>query len=320
MINVKFTVHQLVKLQLFDYASLDLVYLLKPESKDRYIAGPNFNRPGLALSGYFKDFGNNRIQIFGRGETSYIHELESNNRFDIFEKFFRYYSPCVIFTHSQRPPQHFTALAEQVGCPILQTPLSTTDFTFRLAQALSAIFAESKVVHGVLLEIFGMGTLITGVSGIGKSEAAVELVDRGHIIIADDSVALRKVAENHINGTPVRREFGHHMELRGLGIINIAHLFGISVIRNNKQVDIVIELEAWDKERHYDRVGDRDQTHTILGIEIPYILIPIRPGRNIPILIEVAVMNQRLKQNGINAARDFNERAIEIMKRNNPSQ
>ena len=312
---MRFTVDDLVNLTLDEQTCLNLRYLYKPKGPDREIVIPDINRPGLALAGYYENFGQNRIQLFGRGETAYLRKLEEERAFQSFEQFFSYNIPCLIFTHNLEPPPTFYSVARQSDHPILSTDLQTSEFSVRLTRVLSNIFAVRDTIHGVLLEVFGIGLVLKGDSGVGKSETALELLERGHRLVADDAIEIRRVAGNILVGSRINPELGYHMELRGLGIINIANLFGVGAIRNEKQVQMIVELEHWEPQKAYDRIGDVEQTNEIIGIDVPYILLPIMPGRNIPILIETAAMNERLKRMGYNAAKEFNRQVIEMMHR-----
>jgi HPr kinase/phosphorylase len=218
--------------------------------------------------------------------------------------------PCCIFTHSLSPPPVFFKVAEEAQCPILQTDLGTADFSTRLMWILSEIFAPQQSVHGVLVEVYGLGILLLGDSGVGKSETALELIKHGHRLVADDVVEIHCVSGNILMGTGSNKIIGHHMEIRGLGIINITHLFGIGAIRNRKEIQLVVILEEWDSSKSYDRLGSEEKTMEILGINIPKLEIPVKPGRNIPIIIETAAMNERLKSMGYNAANEFNKNIL----------
>lgn len=278
---------------------------------------PDLNRPGLALTGFFDNFGLHRIQIFGRGETAYLQKLDRESKWDTVDTFFQRPMPCIIFTHELEPPAYFSEQAETASVPILQTDLNTSEFAARLIRALSNVFAAKQTVHGVLVEVYGIGVLIIGDSGVGKSETALELIERGHRLVADDVVEIHCVAGNILLGRPANQALGHHMEIRGLGIINITHLFGVGAIRDTKQVQLVVELEEWDPEKEYDRLGAEERTLELVGVKTPYLQIPVRPGRNIPVLIETAAMNERLKKLGYHSARDFNQSVLKWLESEN---
>jgi HPr kinase/phosphorylase len=257
MIN-NFTVLNLIDLDLKDHNKLNLKCLAGRKGLNRIITDPEINRPGLTLSGFFEEFAFHRIQLFGRGEMAYLRMLEEKNQIDSVEKIFTYNISCCIISHSGTPGDIFLKIAEESGCSILQSDLSSSELELRLIRALSDIFAPRKIIHGVLVEVFGIGVLITGGSGVGKSESALELIERGHRLIADDSVVLRSVNDNFLMGSGTNELLGYHMEIRGLGIINISHLFGVGSIRDKKQIQLLIELEIWDSDAVYDRIGTGD--------------------------------------------------------------
>lgn len=313
----KFTVLDLLSQELKEHDVLELKCIAGRKGLIRIIEVPNINRPGLALSGFFESFAYKRIQIFGRGEHAYLRKLEEEGSYENVRKIFSYEIPCVIFTHGLTPPQFFVSIAEESGCPVLQTQLPSATFTSRILRVLNNIFAPREVVHGVLIEVFGIGVLLLGESGVGKSEAALELLERGHRLVADDAVEIRCVAGNYLLGTSANRLLGHHMEIRGLGIINVTHLFGVGAIRDEKRIQLVVHLEQWDPEKEYDRLGSQEKTRDILGVKVPCVEIPIKPGRNIPILIETAAMNERLKQMGVHSSREFNEQVMKWLESEN---
>ena len=306
----KFTVLDLLSLDLKEHNALDLACIGGRPGLSREIRIPDLNRPGLALGGFYDKFGFDRIQIFGRGETAFIRKLASENKTETIEEIFKRNIPCVIFTHGLEPTDDFRTIAEGAGCPILQTDLPSSEFSSRLIRALSNIFAPHETIHGVLVEVFGIGVIILGDSGVGKSEAALELIERGHRLVADDAVDISCVAGNILLGAGANRALGHHMEIRGLGIINVTHLFGVGAIRDSKQIQMIVELELWDSNKQYDRIGAEERTRDILGVSIPYLQVPVKPGRNVPIIIETAAMNERLKKMGYFSAREFNQSVL----------
>jgi HPr kinase/phosphorylase len=312
-----FTVLDLLDLDLKEHNALDLKCIGGRPGLTREIRVPDLNRPGLALNGFFENFGSERIQIFGRGETAFLNKLESEGATEVLNRFFQWDIPCVVFTHGLEPTPEFSRIAEESQCPVLQTDLPSSDFSSRILRALGNVFAASETVHGVLVEVFGIGVLILGDSGVGKSEAALERVERGHRLVADDAVEIRCVSGNVLLAQGANRALGHHMEIRGLGIINITHLFGVGAIRDTKQVQLVVELELWDSEKVYDRIGAEERTKEILGVKVPYLQIPVKPGRNIPIIIETGAMNERLKKMGYYSAREFNQSVLKWLEREN---
>ncbi|MBN2050318.1 MAG: HPr kinase/phosphorylase [Spirochaetales bacterium] len=306
----KFTVLDLLDLELKEHNTLNLKCIGGRAGLVRVIQEPDLNRPGLTLSGFYEEFAFQRIQVFGRGEWAFLKKLYSENRTDTLVEFFSHEIPCCIFTHNLQPVPSFSDMAEKGGCPVLQTDLPSSEFSRRIIRALSSVFAEKKTIHGTLVEVFGIGVLILGDSGVGKSETALELIERGHRLIADDSVELRCVNGNLLMGSGTNMVAGHHMEIRGLGIININHLFGVGAIRDQKQVQLIVELEDWNSTKIYDRVGSGEQTLEFLGVKIPSVQIPVKPGRNIPIIIETAAMNERLKKMGYYSAKEFNRNVL----------
>lgn len=267
------------------------------------------NRPGMALFGYFKDFAFERIQIFGKGEGNYVLTLAKENRLDIFEKLFKYKMPLCIFTYNLNPPESFIKIAEKNNVCVIISELKTMDVIRNIENLIEEELIESHTVHGGLVEVFGVGVLILGKSGVGKSEATLELISKGHRLISDDTVEFKKLNDGRIIGR--KNEFiKHNMEVRGIGVVDISRLSGMSAIRDKKRLDLVIELENWNDDEQYDRMGLEEKTYNILNTEIPYIKIPVRSGRNICILIETAAKNFRLKEMGYNSAKELNKNLI----------
>jgi HPr kinase/phosphorylase len=313
----KFTVLDLLDLDLKEQNALNLRCLGGRKGLPREITTPDLNRPGLALSGFYESFAWNRLQIFGRGENAYLKMLEEEGRADTLQKLFTYPIPCCIFTHNLPPGKHFSAAAEAADCPVLQTDLPSSEFSSRVIRVLSDIFAPQATVHGVLVEVYGIGILIVGDSGVGKSETALELVERGHRLVADDVVEIRCVNGAMLLGQGANKVIGHHMEIRGLGIINVTHLFGVGAIRDKKQIQLVCNLEEWDSTKVYDRIGTEELTTEILGVRVAKLEIPVKPGRNIPIIIETAAMNERLKKMGYHSAKEFNQNVLRWLESEN---
>lgn len=298
------TVLDLLKLDLKENDALDLTCSSGRAGLGRMIRVPEINRPGLELSGFYDNFAYQRIQIFGRGETAYLLKLQTEDRRDSLTKLFTCEIPCCVFTHNLSPSEDFLTLAENAGCPVLRSELPSSEFTSRVIRVLSNIFAPKESRHGVLLEVSGIGVLIQGESGVGKSEAALALIERGHRLVADDVVEIRRVGGNLLIGKGAKLT-SHHMEIRGLGIINITHLFGVGAIRDKKQIQLVIILEDWQAGKNYDRIGEEEKRLDILGVQVPSVLVPVKPGRNIPVIIETAAMNERLKKLGYYSAKEF---------------
>ena len=311
----KFTVLDLLKLELKEHDTLNLKCLAGRPGLVRPITVPEVDRPGLALTGFFDKFAHRRVQIFGRGENAYLAKLESEGKIDNLKKIFSYGPPCCIFTHGFEPIPTFMDLANSTDCPVLNTGLSSSEFSARIIRVLSNIFAPHATIHGVLVEVYGIGALITGDSGVGKSETALALIERGHRLVADDVVQIRCVSGNFIYGKGASVVTSHHMEIRGLGIINIAHLFGVGAIRDEKRIEMVVELEEWDSAKVYDRIGSGENKIDLLGVKVPSLVIPIKPGRNIAIIIETAAMNERLKNLGYNPEQEFNKNVMNWLER-----
>ncbi|MDR3302747.1 MAG: HPr(Ser) kinase/phosphatase [Spirochaetaceae bacterium] len=316
MNNRSFTVLDLIDIGLIGRNSLDLRCLCGRLGLSREIAVPEVNRPGLALSGFFDVFADKRVQVFGRGEAAYLQKMPQENTKQHIKRFFSYDIPCCIFSCGLEPEPFFQQEADLAGCPILQTELDTTEFITRILRILLTIFAPRKIIHGVLVEVYGMGVLILGESGVGKSETALELLKAGHRLVADDAVEIHNLNGNTLVGAGANKIIGHHMEIRGIGVINITHLFGVGAIRERKEIDIVIMLEEWDSTKYYDRLGDDDVYMDILGVNVHKLTIPVKPGRNTRIVIETAAMNERLKTMGYNSAKEFNRNILKWIETN----
>ena len=315
MADKVFTVLDLIDIDLKEHNALNLRCIGGRKGLANEISIPDINRPGLALSGFFDAFGHNRIQIFGRGESAYLRHMEEGLTGDNLAEMFSHPIPCCIFTHGLSPNDSFFRIAEEVHCPILQTDLDTTEFCTRILRILAEIFAPRQSIHGVLMEVYGLGILILGDSGVGKSETALELIKHGHRLVADDVVDIHCVNGNDLMGTGANKIIAHHMEIRGMGIINITHLFGVGAIRDRKEIQLVVTLAEWDSRKNYDRIGLEEQFMEILGVNIPKLEIPVKPGRNIPVIIETAAMNERLKTMGYNAAKEFNQNILKWLER-----
>lgn len=278
---------------------------------DNKLSSYHINRPGMNLFGYFDNFGYDRIQIFGRGEIGYLGKLIAADDFKTIDEMFSYKIPLCIFTNNQEPASAFIDRARTHAIPVFVTELSTGDLIERLTTMLEEEFAPHTTIHGVFVEVFGVGVFLKGKSGVGKSEAALELIQRGHRLIADDSVDFRALRGSMVIGSS-NRVLKYNMEVRGIGIINIARLSGMSAIRNKKRLELIVTLEDWIEDKEYDRTGLEDHTEKILGVDIPSLCIPVRPGRNIHILIETAAKNERLKLLGYHSAKEFNKRVMRL--------
>ncbi|MFA5779834.1 MAG: HPr(Ser) kinase/phosphatase [Elusimicrobiota bacterium] len=287
------------------------------EGLNKKITVSDTNRLGLVLTGFFDYFPYQRVQILGLGETTYLKSHTVKN--EVFEKIFSYDLPAVFITRNLDIPSEFLRLSKKYKIPIIKTSLETGRFTTELTLFLEDMLAPSVVKHGVLVNVSGMGVLIFGHSSIGKSECALELIKSGHILVADDVVEIKRRPGEVLIG------FGeelirHHMEIRGIGIIDIRNLFGIFSVMDFTKIDLVVQLEHWKGEKEYDRLGLDDVTTEILGVKIPTVTIPVKPGRNLSSIVAIAAMNQRLKMRGYHAAQDLNRRLIEMMKEKNTEQ
>ncbi len=310
MSEKNFTALDLLDLDLTGYDSLHLRCIGGRSGLSREITVPDINRPGLALSGFYESFAYQRVQLLGRGEFAYLQKLQAEHNLETIKRLFEFAIPCVVFTHNLMPDEGFLSIAETANCPVFQSDLESSEFSTRLLRVFANIFAPKKIMHGVLVDVYGIGILLTGDSGVGKSETALELVERGHRLVADDIVELHCMNGNSIQGRGSNKFISHHMEIRGLGIINISQLYGVGAIREEKEVQLVVRLEAWNQEKVYDRLGTETHTIDILGVDIPLLEIPVKPGRNMPIIIEAAAMNERLKSMGYFSAREFNQNIL----------
>lgn len=306
---MEFSILDLLDLDLKEHNHLQLTCIAGRSGLSRKITNAKISRPGLPLSGFFDEFSSQSIQVFGKGEQRYLKKLESENNLATLERFFSFTLPTCIFCDGGRPSMRFIEIAERSGCSILQSALGSADFSKGLIQLLDEIFAETVTIHGVLVEVYGIGVLITGDSGVGKSETALELIERGHRLISDDTVKLRNISDTYLIGSGENPLLAHHMEIRGIGILNLANLFGVSSIRDKKQVQLLVHLEEWDSNKNYDRVGE-ELSETLLGISVPKLEIPVKPGRNVPIIIETAARNERLKKLGYYSAKEFDQSVL----------
>jgi HPr kinase/phosphorylase len=285
-------------------AGLAIDLLAGGRGLDRRITSPYIQKTGLALAGFHEYLQGGRILIWGNSEVRYLEGLDAAARRAVLVRCFSTDVPCVLITGQQEPPPEAAVESERAGVPLLRTAVPTANAIGKLTALLEDRLAERQIIHGVLLDILGLGVLITGESGIGKSECALDLVVRGHRLVADDTVEIRRRAESFVIGTCPELT-RHHMEVRGLGLINIRDLFGVASTRSAKRVELVVQLERWDASREYERLGIDDQFQTLLGLSVPVIRMPVAPGRNLAILVEVAARSQLLRSRGINAAREL---------------
>ena len=269
------------------------------------------NRPGLPLTGFTELYQPNRLQIIGREEHTYLSELDPDTRYRNLDKFLAARPICVIMSSSLEPHAEFLTLAQKYDVPLLRTAVRTSEFMASLISWLNVQTAPMFTRHGVMVEVYGIGILILGDSGIGKSETAIELVKRGHRLIADDAVEIRRVSSKTLVACAPEL-IRHYIELRGIGIVDVRRLFGIGSVKETEKVELVIKLEPWVEGKMYDRMGLQNDKMDIMGIEVPSLTIPVRPGRNLSVVIEVAAMNQRQKQMGYNTAEEFNKKLMAL--------
>ena len=279
----------------------------------RQIVNLDIHRPGLALAGFLELFTYDRIQLLGNTEIRYLNSISSERRSEAIEKLFTYDIPCFIVTSDNPVPAELLKIAIRRYICIFATDMKTTKVTHQLTTYLDSKFAPQVAVHGSLVDVYGIGLLITGRSGIGKSEVSLDLVERGHRLVADDMVIMAKKGEDLLMGEG-REISDHHIEVRGLGLIDVRRMFGIRGVRIHKRVEVEVHLVDWDPKAHYERTGLEDQTAVYLDVEIPKILLPINPGKNITVIAEIIALNQILKIYGHHTAKEFNRRLIERMK------
>ncbi len=291
--------------------ALEAIYLSDlPDNIE--ISTARINRPGLQMVGFYDHYEAMRLQIIGKVEHLYIETLDPAERTSRLEDFFKSRPVGVIFTTSLNVSDEILSLAEKYGVPLLRTSKSTSDFMAALIAFLNVELGQRITRHGVLVEVYGEGVLLLGDSGVGKSETAIELLKRGHRLIADDAVEIRKVSATTLVGR-APEIIRYYVELRGIGIVDVRRLFGMGSVKETEKIDMVINLEAWQDGKMYDRLGLDEQTTDILGIDVPSIVLPVCPGRNLSVVIEVAAMNNRQKKMGYNTAAEFNKRLMESM-------
>ncbi|TQR06105.1 HPr(Ser) kinase/phosphatase [Psychrobacillus soli] len=282
------------------------------EGIGRHVAISDISRPGIEMAGYFNHYPSNRIQLMGKTEISFFALLTEREKSERMMKLCASDTPVIIVSHGMEVPEELIVASNENSVPVLTTSMPTTRFSSMLTNFLESMLAPTTAVHGVLVDIYGVGVLITGKSGVGKSETALELVKRGHRLVADDCVEIRQEGEDTLVGSAPKL-IEHLLEIRGLGIIDIMTLFGASAIRNYKRITLIIELEIWDEKKTYDRLGLEEEKMEIINTAITKLTVPVRPGRNLAVIIEVAAMNHRLKRMGINAAEDFAKRLDDVI-------
>lgn len=278
----------------------------------RPIRVPEVQRPGLSLSGYLKHHSYKRILIFGKVEIEYLRDITPKERIQRLKSLLSSHTPAIIVARSYRPPKELAALCEQYQVPLLRATASTMNLISKLTRLLSEEFATTVTLHGTLVEVYGVGVLIKGDSSVGKSEAALGLIERGHRLISDDTVRVRKTESSYLegHGAAITR---HLMEIRGIGIINVANLYGAVCVRESKSIDLIVELETWNDHHFYDRIGLEDKVSDIMGVRIPHHTLPVKPGRDVVLLLETIALNHRLKEMGYNSAKEFSNKLQDVI-------
>lgn len=289
--------------KIIEELSLETVYMPQ-DSEERTVVCADVNRPGLGLSGYFDYFDNTRIQVMGKSEFGFLNDLSPELRPERLRQLLSKKPPMLVVSRAQDIPPELLAACEEFEVPLLRSSDTTSGFMAALIAFLNVQLAPRITRHGVLVEAYGEGILLVGDSGVGKSETAIELVKRGHRLIADDAVEIRRVSSKTLVGS-APDNIRHFVELRGIGIVNVRRIFGMGAVKVTEKIDMVVQLEQWNKDKQYDRMGLENQYMNILGIEVPMLTIPVKPGRNLAIIIEVAAMNNRQKKMGYNAAQEL---------------
>src|SRR5262245_22791880 len=293
-------------------SALELRLMAGANGLKRIIREPTVNRPGLALAGFTKYFASKRVQVIGAAEATFLKSISRDQREARYEDLFSHKIPCVVFSRNLRPDREFLKAAEQADVPIFQCPLITMKFINLATLALEMMFAPRGTDMGSMVDILGVGVIVRGESGIGKSEAVLALIERGYSLVSDDITKVMLLDGREVMGTSAEVT-RNHMEVRGIGIINVAAMFGVKSIRLEKRVDLVVSLKPWEEVPDVDRLGMEDQYVNILGVNIPHIIIPVRPGRDLARLVEVAAFQTKLKLSGYNPAKELNERLLAQM-------
>lgn len=311
------TVDELLHINEEQHLALRLELLSSQETLHQAITNEEIDRPGLPLAGFFECFEGNRLLIMGKGEIAYIKKMEENNDTKNLEKLFHYKIPAIVITHGQTPPKSLEKMCQLYQIPLLRTKLPTKQFIPMITSFLTDYFAPSISVHGNLVSVFGIGVLIIGKSGIGKSEVSLGLVDRGHKFIADDLVRIRRLskAEGYeLIGEP-SLHLGAYLEIRGVGIINLSQYYGEGRIQKSEQIGLIVELHEWDNRYQYDRLGLDERFEQILEVNIPKRIIPVSNGRNIPLLIEIAAYREIMRRLGKNSAEELDQKLLGLLKK-----
>jgi HPr kinase/phosphorylase len=277
------------------------------EGFDRRIETQNIHRPGLALAGFLELFAYRRVQVFGNTETRFLASLSDKRRLEALERIFQFEVPCLVFTNNNKPDECFLKLCEEYNIPAFVTPFSTTKASYVLGDFLDDQFSLKYTMHGSFVDVYGVGILFTGKSGVGKSEVALDLVERGHRLVADDVVIITKKHENILMGSGAELS-KHFMEIRGLGLVNVAKMFGVRSVRFQKRLEVIVELEIWDEKQEYERTGLSEKTVEMFEVDVPYVKLPIVSGKNLTVIAEVIALDYLLKHYGYDGARDFQHR------------
>ena len=286
--------------------------VMSPSTKENLdISSAELNRPGLQFADYYEFFAYERPQVIGKIEMTYLEELDEDTRRERLNRFFTYPIPCIVICRGMIPPQILLDMAKEHDVPVYATEQVTTRFFTNAINYMNRCLAPRSTIHGVLLDVYGVGVLITGESGVGKSEAALELVKRGHQLVADDVVDICRVTDNRLTGESPET-IRHFMEIRGIGIIDIKAMYGVGAVLQSKSVDLVIHLEPWKEKKEYERLGLNEEYTHIMNVRVPQIILPVRPGRNLAVVIEVAARNFSLKRLGYSAAKELDRRLNEM--------
>ena len=303
--------YQIALSQIVDEFQFEII--VRPENYEEImIETPEVNRPGLALAGFYEVFDGKRIQLIGEAETRYLQSLEPSTKRVMLQKLVDAKPVAILYTRELPIDDALIEQAKKRQVPVLRTSVKTSPIMSSLIASLNYHLAPRITRHGVLVEVYGEGLLLLGDSGVGKSETAIELVKRGHRLIADDAVEIKRVSEKTLVGSAPEM-IRHYVELRGIGIVDVRRLFGMGAIKNTERIDLVIQLENWVEGKMYDRLGMEDEHVNILGLEIPSVTVPVRPGRNLAIILEIAAMNNRQKHMGYNTAAEFNRKLMAQM-------
>lgn len=296
--------------------NFQLEEIYKPVDGEKIlVSSTDVNRPGLQMVGFFDYFDAERIQILGKVEYTYLQKLTSEKRGEILEQLFSKKIPMIVLTRGMQVFSEILTCAEKYGIAVYRTEVETSSFMSALISYLNVQLAPRRTRHGVLVEVYGEGVLIMGESGVGKSETAIELVKRGHRLVADDAVEIKRVSDKTLVGTSPD-VIRHFVELRGIGIIDIKEIFGMGAVKDTENINLIIHLEKWDENKQYDRLGLVDEFTNIMGINVPSLTIPVKLGRNLAVIVEVAAMNNRQKRMGYNAAVELNNRLMSEMEKN----